>query len=247
MAEGGGEFGHVDPELDDAINNDDIYDDDESVSVPSEEEQEVDTTQPFPLPGASSTPYHFWEQHEMQIMQHEQSGLPDTSYEETPLLGTQAQAQRSWDALTRFFPDASSIDLEATYSKTGRLQVKMAGFGKKAYELFTKDRTGRQQINPKLTKEITKSLGRRTEQIIEEDRNTAQEQRQRLEEAEKQQSEAEKLAEEREKEAQEIQVLEGKIERTNANINATQETHGTNLESEAELRRLKQLKKKSSN
>ena len=119
----------------------------------------------------------------------------------------------------------------------------MAGFGKKAYELFTKDRTGRQQINPKLTKEITKSLGRRAEQFIEEDRNTAQEQRQRLEEAEKQQSEAEKLAEEREKEAQEIQVLEGKIERTNANIDAIQETRGTNLESEAELRRLKQLKK----
>ena len=91
MAEGGGEFGHVDPELDDAINNDDIYDDDdESVSVPSEEEQEVDTTQPFPLPGASSTPYHSGEQHEMQTMQHEQSGLPDTSYE-----GAQAQAQRS--------------------------------------------------------------------------------------------------------------------------------------------------------
>ena len=86
MTEGGGEFGHVDPELDDAINNDDIYDDDESVSVPSEEEQEVDTTQPFPLPGAASTPYHGGEQHEMQTMQHEQSGLPDTSYEETPLL-----------------------------------------------------------------------------------------------------------------------------------------------------------------
>ena len=241
MAEGGREFGNVDPELDDAINNDDIYDDDESVIVPSEEEQEVNTT--FPMPGASSTPYHFWEQHEMQIMQHEQSGLPDTSYEETPLLGAQAQAQRSWDALTRFCPDASSIDLEATYSKTGRLQVKMAGFGKKAYELFTKDRAGRQQINPKLTKEIKQSLGQRAEQIIEEDCNTAQEQRQRLEEAEKQQSEAEKLAEEREKEAQEIQVLEGKIERTNANIDAIQETHGTNHESEAELRRLKQLKK----
>ena len=174
MAEGGGEFNYDDV---------DVYDVQKSVSVPSEEEQEVNTT--FPMPGASSTPYHFWEQHEMQIMQHEQSGLPVTSYEETPLLGAQAQAQRSWDALTRFFPDASSIDLEATYSKTGRLQVKMAGFGKKAYELFTKDRTGRQQINPKLTKEIKKSLGRRAEQIIEEDRNTAQEQRQRLEEADK--------------------------------------------------------------
>ena len=131
MAEGG-EFDY-DAELDD-ISNVVVYDDDDddkSVSVPSEEEQEVDTTKPFFVPDAASTSYHGGEQHEMQTMQHEQSGLPVTSYEETPLLGAQAQAQRSWDALTKFFPDASSIDLEATYSKTGRLQVKMAGFGKK--------------------------------------------------------------------------------------------------------------------
>ena len=236
MAEGGGNFGYVDPDLDDAIDNDDIRDD-ESIRVPTEEEQEVDTTRPF-LPGAASTPYHGGEQYEMQTMQHEQSGLPVTSYEETPLLGAQAQAQRSWDALTRFFPDASSIDLEATYSKTGRLQVKMAGFGKKAYELFTKDRSGRQQINPKLTKEIKQSLGQRAEQIIEEDRNTVQEQRQRLEEAEKQLREAE-----REKEAKEIQDLEEELKKTQAKIDARQEEQGSNLESESEVRRLKQLKK----
>ena len=55
------------------------YDDDD--------EQEADTTRPF-YPGASSTPYHGGEQHEMQTMMHEQSGLPDTSYEETPLRRT---------------------------------------------------------------------------------------------------------------------------------------------------------------
>ena len=92
-----------------------------------DDEQEVDTTRPF-QPCAASTPYQ--EQYEMQTMQHEQSGLPDTSYEETPLLGAQAQL---WDALTRLFPEASSIDLETSYSKTGRLQVKMAGVGKKAF------------------------------------------------------------------------------------------------------------------
>ena len=140
MAEGEGDFGYDDPDLDHNIDHDD-----------NDDEQEVDITRPF-QPGAASTPYQGGEQYEMQTMQHEQSGLPDTSYEETPLLGAQAQAQRSWDALTRFFPDASSIDLEATYSRTGRLQVKMAGFGKKAYELFTKDRSGRQQLNPNLQK-----------------------------------------------------------------------------------------------
>ena len=228
MATGGDTFAFEDKGLDDEKDNDD-------------DEQEVNRTQTFE-PTRASTPYHDWEQYEMQPMQ-EQSGLHDTSYEETPLLGAQAQAQRSWDALTRFFPEASSIDLETTYSKTGRLQVKMAGFGKKAYELFTKDRSGGQKINPKLTKEIQRSLGRRAEQIIEEDRNTAAQQRQRLEEAEKQLQEADKIAAEREKEAQEIQFLEEEIKKTQAKIDARENEQGSNLEGEAELRRLKQLKK----
>ena len=82
MAEGGGEFGYEDPDLDNRVDH-------ASDAV----EQEVDTTRPF-QPGAASTPYqpgdpyHGGEQTEMSTFPHEQSGLPDTSYqEETPLLG----------------------------------------------------------------------------------------------------------------------------------------------------------------
>ena len=124
----------------------------------------------------------------MQTMMHEQSGLPDTSYEETPLLGAQAETRNSWDALTRLFPRASATDLETSYSNTGRLQVKKSGFGKKSYPLFTKDKqTGKDRLNPQLTKEIKDSLGKSAEEIIDEDRDTINEQRQRLAEAEKQQ------------------------------------------------------------
>ena len=140
-------------------------------------------------------------------MQHELCGLPDTSHDQTPLLGGQAQIHELWDALTRVFPEASATDLETSYSKTGRLQVKMAGFGKELYEVFTKDRSGNQQLNTKLSKEVRESLGRSANEIISEDRNTIQEQRQRLEEAEKQQRQAETLAAEREQEAQEMQDL----------------------------------------
>ena len=81
MAEGG-EFGYYDPDLDDAIDNE-----------PYDDEQEVDTTRPF-QPGAASTPYHGLEQHEMQTMQHEQSGLP--SYDErTPLLTSDLERRLS--------------------------------------------------------------------------------------------------------------------------------------------------------
>ena len=76
MATGGGDFGYDDPDLDFHVDNADYDDDDE---------QEVDTTRPF-QPGAASTPYQGGEQYEMQTMQHEQSGLPDTSYEESPFL-----------------------------------------------------------------------------------------------------------------------------------------------------------------
>ena len=150
MAEGG-DFGYDDPSLDDILDDDD--DDDET-----DNEQEVDTTRPF-QPGSASTPYHRGEQHEMQTMPREQEGLPGSSYEETPLLGAQAESQQSWDSLTRVFPDARATDLETSYSKTRRLQVKMAGIGKKAYNLFITNREGKQQINPSLTKEIKKSLG----------------------------------------------------------------------------------------
>ena len=51
-------------------------------------EQEVNRTQPF-KPREASTPYHGSEQVGMQTVQHEETGLPDTSYDEwTPLLET---------------------------------------------------------------------------------------------------------------------------------------------------------------
>ena len=238
MAEGG-YFGYDHPYIDKNIDDHD-YEDDEDDD--DDDDQEVDRTQPF-NPGQASTPYHGGEQVEMQTMQHEQSGLP--SYDETsPLLSVEQNSQLSWNALTGMFPEASSIELDSSYSKTGRLQVKMAGFGKKLYNLFTTDRTTKEQkLNPSLPKEILKSLGKRAEQIIAEDRDTIQEQRQRLVEAEKQQREAEKIAAERDKELQEMENLKQQTERTQARIDALQQEHGSNLESEAELRRLKQLKK----
>ena len=232
MAEGG-DFGYDDPDLDYQIDHDDDDDDD----------QEVNRTQPF-QPGAASTPYHGGEQHEMQTMMDEQEGLPDTSYEETPLLSAQQRIRESWDSLTRLFPKASATNLETSFSKTGRLQVKMAGIGKKSYPLLTREiATGMERLNPNLPKEIKSSLGKSAQQIIEEDRDSIREQRQRLAEAENQQRVAPALAVEREQQAEEIQNLGQQIERTQARIDAIQEEQGSNLESETELNRLKQLKK----
>ncbi|KAL9970011.1 hypothetical protein ACROYT_G022319 [Oculina patagonica] len=233
MATGGGDFGFEDTDLDQDLDHNSDNDD--------EEEQEVDTTRPF-QPGEASTPYHGGEQHEMQTMQHEQSGLPDTSYDETPLLGSaQSMSEKAWNALKGVFPESSSTNLEASYSLKGRLQVKMAGAGKKLYNLFTTKRGtgGNQQLNPSLTKEIRKELGPMAQELIERDNEEIRESRQRLREDESQLQQAETIAMQKEKATQEVEDLRIRIERTNAKMDQL----GSNVENESELRRLNQLKK----
>ena len=74
MAEGGGDFGIDQPVLDHHIDHDD-----------DDDEKEADRTRPF-QPAATSSPYHDGEQHEMQTMHHERSGLPEISFDESILL-----------------------------------------------------------------------------------------------------------------------------------------------------------------
>ena len=79
MAEGGGfENPAYDPDYPEVPGNDD--DDDEY-------EQDHDETTPF-LPDSASTPGPGGEEIPMQTMHHEKGGLPDTSYDEIPSLGS---------------------------------------------------------------------------------------------------------------------------------------------------------------
>jgi len=84
--------------------------------------------------------------------------LPETSYAESSFTGAQTLCEQAWVAAKDLFPDMSSSELEVSYSSKGKLQVKMFGAGKKTYDVFTKNqRTGKDQINPSLSKEIKKS------------------------------------------------------------------------------------------
>ena len=77
MAEGGQDFGIYQPGLDHNLDN---------YGYADGKEPEVDTTRPF-QPDAASTLYHGGEEIEMQTRLHEQTGLPETSFEENaPLL-----------------------------------------------------------------------------------------------------------------------------------------------------------------
>ena len=239
MAEGG-DFGYDDPDLDYQIDHDDDDDD-----------QEVNRTQPF-QPGAASTPYHGGEQHEMQTMMHEQEGLPDTSYDKTPLLRRSGsitdlhkesllrrKIKKAVDFIKEKFPTANFENIKIRRG-TGKNTGQVVAIGPKGgeYKVLKGDESG---LMKNFLDSFKNKLGPSSEEIISQDRNTAVEQRQRLAEAESQQREA---AAEIDKELQEIQNLRLRNKRADAKIEAIQEEEqGSNLESETEQNRLEQLKK----
>ena len=240
MAEGG-DFGYDDPDLDYQIDHD--YDDDD--------DQEVNRTQPF-QPGAASTPYHGGEQHEMQTMIDEQEGLPDTSYDENPLLrrsGSIAdlhkesllrrKMKKAVDFIKEKFPTANFENMKIRRG-TGKNTGELVAIGSKGgeYKVLKGDESG---LMKSFLNSFKNKLGPSSEEIIAQDRNTAVEQRQRLAEAERQQKEADNIAAQRDEVSQEIQNLIFQTERVDAQIEAIQEEQGSNLESETELNRLKVL------
>ena len=153
------DFGDTDPLLE---HNDDDDDDDDD---------EGDTTTPF-QPDKNSTPGPSGEEIPMTTMNREQekgSKTAETSFIEGDIFGSRVLTsnENAWESLTTIFPEAKASELEVSYSKKGRLQVKMFGQGKKTYPLFTEERgTNEQRLNPSLSKEIKKSLGPEREVLI---------------------------------------------------------------------------------
>ena len=198
MAEGGGDFGYDDPDLDQKLD----HDNDDS-------DQEVDTTRPF-QPTEASTPYNLGEQHEMQTMHNEQSGLPDTSYEEKPLLSDfispqekQGMIDRSLDFIKKRFPEVDFSKLDPIgFSKKGA-KTEIVSFGLRGGKtpIFKKDGSG---LLKSFTDKFSKSLGPSAEKIIAEDRDSIKEQRQILEASQKQLRDAEALKIEKDNEIEEI-------------------------------------------
>ena len=172
---------------------------------------DVNETTPF-IPENSSTP-HDKEEIPMQTMQTEKSGLPATSYAETSFTGAQTLSEQAWVATKDIYPDMSSSELEVSYSSKGKLQVKMFGAGKKTYDLFTKNRrTGKDQINPDLSREIKKALGpskyEKARQTIYEKRKELKEKQYEALQKEKNRKEMDEIREALKKKQQQIEALE---------------------------------------
>ena len=150
--------------------------------------------------------------------------------------------ERAIDFIKRRFPRVDFKTLGPIgFSKKGA-RADIVSFGPKGGEtqIFKKDGSG---FLKSFTDKFSKSLGPSAEEILAKDRDTIQEQRHRFVEAEIQLREADKIAAEKENEEQKKQNLEQQINRILERFNALEGEHGSNLESEAELKRLKQLKK----
>ncbi|KAL9972720.1 hypothetical protein ACROYT_G019082 [Oculina patagonica] len=239
MATGGGDFGFEDPDLDQDLDHNSDNDD--------EEEQEVDTTRPF-QPGEASTPYHGDEQHEMQTMQHEQSGLPDTSYEETPFLGSfihqddkPAMIDRAKGFYQKKIPQSELRKIKGPIGfkqKGSGNETTIVSFGPKGgeTEILKKDGSG---LLKKFTDKFKAALGPEAESLIAQENEEIRETNRRLRESEIQVQEGQKIASEKEKAIEEIEKKRIKIERNNAIIDQL----GSAVENKSEVERLKLLNK----
>ena len=160
---------------------------------------------------------------------------------------SQSLTKDAWDDLSILYPNAEDDKLEASYFKD-RIEVRIKQSGKTFYPLMTKEQTtGKERLNPQLSKEILSALGSDAESLIAQGNSEIRENRQRLRETEKHLKQAEKNAKELHKNAQEIGDYRNKLQKTQAKIDALEEEHGSSLENETELQRLKQLRKNLQN
>ena len=192
--------------------------------------EDPDRTQPFE-PGASSTPYHEGEEHEMTNLPQEQTGM------------VHGPGEAAWKTLTFIYPDAKATDLEAFYDpKTQRLRVKMAGAGKKTYFLYRiSQQTGQERLNPDLTKEIKAALG---ESALEQSATLQQERDTNLREIVQKRDKLTQMqdaAQEVQERRQDLENLRDRIKRFDDDIRELEDKAGP-LDEEA-IQRLKDEKK----
>ena len=132
-----------------------------------DDDDDDNTTHPF-QPERASTSGEDIQLTTMNRGKEKERSTAETSFiEGSPLSRVLTANEKAWESLTKEFPETKATKIEATYSKTGKLQVKKIGFGKRAYPLFTfGKRAGEQRLNPILTKEIKSALGPKREVLI---------------------------------------------------------------------------------
>ena len=189
-----------------------------------DDDADDDTTGPG-TPGASSTPYrpgtryHPDEEHEMSTFPTEDSGLVHNP------------GEAAWKSLTYIYPDANATELEAFIDPTTkRLKVKMTGQSKASYYLYTIEKSSNiQHLNPKLSLEIRKALGK---SVLDQARVLQEERERNLREIvaktnRKKQLEEEEAAQEVQETRQEMDALRNQIRQIDDGIRELEDKAGS--------------------
>jgi len=149
---------------------------------------------------------------EMQTMQDEQSGLPDTSYEETPLLGSfshkddkPAILESKKEIMKNKFPTVDFREMDPIgFSKEGD-GTEIVAFGRRGGETKIFKSDGKTLVKSFIEK-YSKALGPSAEEIIAERRKSKRNEKRRLKANEKKLKQEQKVTAQNEKAYQKQQA-----------------------------------------
>ena len=211
-----------------------------------DDEEEVNTTQPF-QPGASSTPYHGGEEHEMANMGPEEEGLGET----VPLIpqyddfvfteDTETLVNRFKAFIKAKFPRVDFSRVVVSLGKKQANQGKAVALGPKGGEtvIFKQDNT----FTAAFTKQYSGALGKSAEELVADKTQEEKDLQSKLADEVRQVKESEKPTTLEQKTAENVQNLTRCLEQTRAKREGLETEHGSTLEQQNEIDRLKQLER----
>ena len=221
---------------------------DSTLQPPLQPPEDTDRTNPFQPTGAS-TPYPPEDTDEAIELSNMDLNEIDLSSDDIPLLTefmNAGEKKTVLDKALRFikdkFPNVDFRKLGPTgFSKKLGNEDTIVRFGPKGGEeaVFKKDGSG---FLKSFIDRFRTPLGPSAEDLIAQDNQELRALKQRQAEAEKQLKEAERIALIKQKATDEVQKLRGRIEQTQARIEALEAEHGSYLEAQTEIDRLKRLK-----
>ena len=211
---------------------------DHGIDHDDDDEEEVNTTQPF-QPGASSTPYHEGEAHEMANMAPEGDGIPLLpKYNELVFTeDKETLVNRFKEFIKRKAPKVDFRRIVIGLGKKQTNQGKAVAFGPKGGETVIFKQDG--NFTASFLKQYSGALGPSAEEVIAEDQMTLRDTKQRVTEAQQLEARLNAQAEKQEQEAQERQRLETQFEQINQRITNMENEGGTEMERQIEIDRLK--------
>ena len=208
-----------------------------------DDEQEVNTTQPF-QPGASSTPYHEGEAHEMANMGDEGDGIPlIPKYDDFVYTEDKETLVNRFKAFIKAkFPRVDFSKIVISLGKQKGNQGKAVALGPKGGEtvIFKQDNI----FTSKFSQQYSGALGPSAENIIVEDREGLAETNQRLKEAEQQEQRFNKTVERQHQALRGVLELRNQLDQINQRITKIENEGGTVLERQNETDRLKRQAEK---